>query len=162
MKDFQLSMITWSFIFHGDTFLIWPDQAQLKWVPTLQLVPHRPKVLLRMTRIGKSSGTLKTECRQTNHCLLSFAAVRHANCYGYFWVSGVCFCGYHFSWYTFKIYGIYTNILIYTYIYITCTYRSHLYISVDIKMYISIVYVDIVNISIDILWYTHIYTCVNR
>ena len=47
----------------------------------------------------------------------------------------------------------YINIYIYTYIYIniTCTYRSHLYISVDIKMYISIVYVDIVNISIDIL-----------
>ena len=51
-----------------------------------------------------------------------------------------------------NIRDIYKYINIYIYIiYITCTYRSHLYLSVDIKMYISIVYVDIVNISIDIL-----------
>lgn len=47
---------------------------------------------------------------------------------------------------------IYKYINIYIYNNITRTYRSHLYISLDIKMYISIVYVDIVNISyIDIL-----------
>ena len=69
------------------------------------------------------------QCRQTNHCLLSFAAVRHANCYGYFWVSGVCFCGYHFSWYTFKLYGIYTNIWMYTYILILLVHTDHICIS---------------------------------